>query len=222
MKYFLPSYRRELEAREHIAPYLQQRLDAPTTYTKPRNDLLQALIDESPPHQRDIANLVSALFAVHAAVHSATTFFIASAISMLSSDPDQYMPILRAELHEHLGNGKISKQLLDKLVKLDSFLRESARLNNSTLLIGETVAMQDFTFSDGTFIPKGTTLGVPMQALHTDTNAYSNPESFDPWRYSNVREKAQNIDGQWAGPGMQATDVNGISYLHFGLKQHSW
>src|SRR5437764_6288270 len=173
----MPSYTSEVRARTLISPYLQQRLDAFSASLESRDDLLQSLINEAPSHKRNVTSLVQALFAVHSAVQSATTFLIANAIFMLSSDPEQYMPELRAEIQKHLLGGKINKSVLDKLVKLDSFLRESARLNNAFLLTAERLVMQDFFFSAGTLIPKGTTLAVPQMALHCNANTYPDPTS---------------------------------------------
>jgi cytochrome P450 len=218
----MPSYTCEARARTLLSPYLQQRLDAFSAGVKPRNDLLQFLIDEAPSHERNVNHLVQALFAVHAAVQSATTFFIANAIFMLSSDPEQYMPELRAEAQKHLLGGKINKSALDKLVKLDSFLRESARLNNAFLLTAERLVMQDFCFSDGTLIPKGATLAVPQIALHCNANTYPDPTFFDPWRYARIRESMSGLEGAWGGPGMQLPDTNGSDYVHFGHNKHTW
>jgi hypothetical protein len=46
----------------------------------------------------------------------------------LAAEADKYVPELRAEILEHCVDGKIDKQTLGKLVKLDSFLRECGRM----------------------------------------------------------------------------------------------
>ena len=225
VKNFMPSHTRELRARALLAPYLQRRLDDFSAGLKQRDDLLQWLIREGPSHQRDVTHLVQSLFAVHAAVQSATTFFIANAIFMLSSDPEQYMPELRAEIYQHAPEGTFDKSVLDKLVKLDSFLRESARINNAFLLTAERLATEDFSFSDGTFVPKGTTLAVPQLAVHRDANVYPDPTFFDPWRYARTRQSMSEGGGAeetWQGPGMQVPDTNGSDYVHFGHSKHTW
>lgn len=55
------------------------------------------------------------------------------AIYCLAAEPDKYIPVLRAELLEHMIDGQITKDTLPKLVKMDSFLRESGRFNNAGL-----------------------------------------------------------------------------------------
>ena len=42
-------------------------------------------------------------------------------------------------------------------------------------------AMKDFTFSDGTFIPKGTMIGVATRSLHHDEKFYRNANVFQPF-----------------------------------------
>jgi hypothetical protein len=58
-----------------------------------------------------------------------TAVTLTAAISMLSAEPDKYIPPLRAEIEEHCPYGQLSKTGLDKCVKLDSFLRETCRFN---------------------------------------------------------------------------------------------
>ena len=53
---------------------------------------------------------------------------ITTAIYTLAAEPDKYIPALRAEVLEHCIDGKINKQSLGKLLRLDSFLRECGRM----------------------------------------------------------------------------------------------
>jgi len=53
---------------------------------------------------------------------------ITTAIYTLATEPEKYVPVLRAEVLEHCVGGRIDKQTLGKLSKLDSFLRECGRL----------------------------------------------------------------------------------------------
>jgi len=68
---------------------------------------------------------------------------------MLAAEPDKYVPALREEVLEHCIDGKFNKQILGKLVKLDSFLRECGRMeplgsskwDSEPLVSIETVAL---------------------------------------------------------------------------------
>jgi cytochrome P450 len=50
------------------------------------------------------------------------------------------------------------------------------------------MALQDYTFSDGTFIPKGTILAVPSMPHQMDADTYANPDNFEPFRFENTKE----------------------------------
>jgi len=52
---------------------------------------------------------------------------ITTAIYILAAE-SQYIPALRAEVLEHCIDGRIDKESLKKLSKLDSFLRECGRM----------------------------------------------------------------------------------------------
>ena len=57
------------------------------------------------------------------------------------------------------------------------------------------LALQDYTFSDGTFIPAGATVGIPTEAVHTDPTNYENPTEFDGFRFSSLPD-AENLRNQ--------------------------
>lgn len=75
--------------------------------------------------------------------------------------------------------------------------------------------LQDFTFSDGTFVPKGDHIctGTPM--THHKEEYYANPREFNPWRFSDMRDET--------GEGVRHQMVNTTAeYLPFGLGRHAW
>ena len=53
----------------------------------------------------------------------------------------------------------------------------------------QRVAVQDHTFSDGTTLPRGTTLGVAMQIAHLDEKIYPDALKFDPFRFVKLKEQ---------------------------------
>ena len=77
------------------------------------------------------------------------------------------------------------------------------------------MALEDFTFKDGTFIPKGTMVSVAQRATHTEAGYYDDPLTFDPWRFSRIREEEGNITKQMA-------TTASVDYIPFGLGRHAW
>lgn len=49
---------------------------------------------------------------------------------------------------------------------------------------------QDFTFSNGTTVPKGSFVLVPMHAMYTDSEVFPDANTFDAFRFSKLREQA--------------------------------
>ena len=55
-------------------------------------------------------------------------------------------------------------------------------------------ALKDFTFEDGTFIPKGTAIAAAARCVHHDDAFYPNAHEFEPFRFADLREE----DGEGA------------------------
>ena len=85
-------------------------------------------------------------------------------------------------------------------------------------------AMKDFTFSDGTFIPKGGIVSVVERPLHHDPEHYEDPETFNPWRFVELRNDAIAKDG--VGEDMKVPRFGVVStsaeYVTFGHGRHAW
>lgn len=75
--------------------------------------------------------------------------------------------------------------------------------------------LKPYTLSDGTFLPVGTFVSAASRAIHYDNANYENPEVFDGFRFSNIREE----DGEGTKHQMVAT---GTDYLPFGHGRHAW
>ena len=76
-------------------------------------------------------------------------------------------------------------------------------------------AIKDYTFSDGTFIPKGNYVSTSMAATHKGSAYYDDPFVFDPWRFADLREES--------GEGTKHQMVNAsLQYLPFGVGKHAW
>lgn len=126
-----------------------------------------------------------------------------------------------------------TKMALDCMPKVDSFFRESQRLNSigtgahlilispgfysqtyvSTVTLAR-IAIKDFKFSDGTVLPAGTFVAVPLYATHHDESVYRNPDDFDPDRFVTSNEHGNSSKIQMVTPTTE--------YIHWGLGKHAW
>lgn len=75
--------------------------------------------------------------------------------------------------------------------------------------------VKDVTMMDGTFIPKGTMVVTASDPAHFDENNYANASTFDPFRFSRMREgEGQATKHQFVNTA--------VDFLVFGHGKHAW
>ena len=82
----------------------------------------------------------------------------------------------------------------------------------------ERIAVQDFTFSGGTFIPKGTHVAAISGLLTVDEEIYEDPLTFKPFRFAEAREGAD--DALDAVKNQLST--TSARHILFGHRKHAW
>ena len=83
------------------------------------------------------------------------------------------------------------------------------------LVISDRRVLKDFTFSDGTLVPKGTHIVTAFLPAQHDPDFYGDPETFNPWRYSDARER----EGDSVRHALTSPNPD---YLIFGIGRHAW
>ncbi|KAJ3543507.1 hypothetical protein NM688_g5847 [Phlebia brevispora] len=178
------------------------------------NDMLQWLIDEEKKSGTiDVRNVVRMVLAVNfAAIHTSSNSFT-HALYHLAANPE-FIASLREEVEGILQEEGWTKAAMGKMRKLDSFMRESQRMNGINGISVMRKAMQDLKFSDGTFIPAGTLMVAAATAIHMDEENYMDPDVFNPWRFSDMREED--------GSALKHQFVNtSLDYVSFGHGKHA-
>jgi Cytochrome P450 len=155
MMYFMKTKEQQLKiARKHLLPIIKERLTllanpaAQEKDTKPvdtcKSSLIdifwcssveirsvQWLLDMSPPGKRNPEILMQRLLHLNVNAIHAPAYTVTECMVDLCRHPEIHEE-LRAEIEEVLGNksgaNTWTKENLDRLVKLDSFIRESSRL----------------------------------------------------------------------------------------------
>jgi len=74
--------------------------------------------------------------------------------------------------------------------------------------------MKDFTFSDGTTIPAGNIISLAASCMQTDPDYYSDPETFDGFRFHKIREQ----EGESSKYLISSLDLD---YVLFGHGRHA-
>ncbi|XHG04071.1 hypothetical protein AWENTII_007352 [Aspergillus wentii] len=179
---------RQAIARKHLIPYIQARLQEETP-EKPYSDSLQWVMDAAPhAGEKDPERLMFRLLHLNvAAVHTTSVTFL-NAMFDLAMHTDIHAE-LRGEIESAVQEHGWTGRALSQMRKLDSFMTESQRLAPIASSQMTRAVIQDFTFSDGTTVPKGSYVLAPMYAMYLDDDIYPNASTFDAFRFSKLREQ---------------------------------
>ncbi|EPS93542.1 hypothetical protein FOMPIDRAFT_93729 [Fomitopsis schrenkii] len=174
------------------------------------NDLLQWLVETAPHgHERTVRALVLRVLTVNfAGVHTTSAIFT-DALYYLAAYPE-HAAALREEVERIVRADGWSKASLGSMRLVNGFLKEVFRVAALNTLSLNRIALQDYTFADGTFIPKGTSVAVASRNLLLEADCYVNPTVFDPRRY----------EGEGGSPKDNSARTDD-HYLVFGHGQHA-
>ncbi|KAI1912865.1 hypothetical protein LOZ12_002781 [Ophidiomyces ophidiicola] len=156
------------------------------------------------------------LIATFVAMHT-TTICLTQVLFDLAARPEYVQP-LREELEEALKadshqDGLLHNTTMIRLRKMDSFIRESQRTNPPGLvtMLRHVTSPDGLRLASGHVIPKGTVVGI---SNHMVTRSYPEPDTFDGFRFSKLREQpGHEIRHQLATTGPDA--------LSFGHGNHA-
>ncbi|EPQ55820.1 cytochrome P450 [Gloeophyllum trabeum ATCC 11539] len=199
-----------------LKPVLDERVkaleDADGEWSSQPNDMLSWLI-ASVPKDETLDTMTRRMLGVNvAAIHTISHTFTHSCYYLAANQ--QYIAPIRKEVEEAIAEEGWTKAAFGKMYLLDSFLREVLRLNGAQAWSLNRIALKDYTFSDGTFIPKGTNIAATSHPVHTDPSVYKNPDDFDPFRFA----RAAKEDGAASKHLLVTTSLD---YLPFGHGSHA-
>ncbi|KAN0118582.1 Cytochrome P450, partial [Russula decolorans] len=201
---------------EFIRPLVEERFAKMEEYGKDwddkPNDMLMWLMSEAKGVERSVEGIARRLLVVNLAAIMMTShlYTITQILYHLLANPE-YIEPLRQEVDAVIGKEGWTKAGIDKMHKIDSFLRETQRLGGSNILVMDRLVLRPFTFSNGVTVPAGTLISVPSNATHTDERIFSNPDKFDGFRFTKLRES----EGDTTTSRYQAVATSG-SQLSFG------
>ncbi|KAL1733057.1 cytochrome P450 [Schizophyllum commune] len=178
----------------HIGAVVAQRIAEDDKYGKDREDrpvdLISWILNHTPTELRTVEDVVLRVMSFNfAAIHTSTNTF-ANVLFHLAAEPDKYLQPLRDEVEEVVAKHGWTKTAMREMYKLDSFLRESGRFNGLGCfsMTRKVVKKGGYTFSDGTKVPEGATVGVASHATHWREENYKDAHVFDGFRFSRMRE----------------------------------
>ncbi|KAH9025148.1 cytochrome P450 [Lactarius hengduanensis] len=180
---------------EFIRPMVEERFARMEEFgedwdDKP-NDLLMWLMNEAKGAERSLAGLARRMLVVNFAAIHTTSIALTCVLYRLLSNPE-YVEPLRHDVETAVAEEGWTKAGIDKMHKIDSFLRETQRLDTLNYLSLFRLSLRPFTFSNGVTIPVGTLIAAPTGAIHRDGENFPNPEEFDGFRFAKLHERDGN------------------------------
>ncbi|KAI1175879.1 cytochrome P450 [Nemania sp. FL0916] len=141
---------------------------------------------------KELANLQ--MLTATAAIHT-TRLAIIHAIYDLAARPE-YIEPLKREIDEVTkdSNGTFRKQHLTMIRKLDSFMKESQRLNPPSVATFQRKAMIPIELSNGFRIPAGTIVQCMTDMLDEAPAEWGDPYSFDGFRFYKLRSNPEDVN----------------------------
>lgn len=155
------------------------------------------------------------LFLIFAAIHT-TTMTTINSFYTLAAMPE-IVPELRDEIRAVLmEHGNFSTPALQKMEKLDSFLREVMRVYPLSWSTFQRKVYKPITLSNGQFIPAGVIIEIPAHSIVHDPERFDRPDEFDAFRHFRARRDASLGAEKKAGAGaanqMVSTSLNNLPF----------
>ncbi|KAM6492377.1 Cytochrome P450 [Amanita muscaria] len=180
---------------KHLEPFFKDRLEKEARYGKDSpekpNDAISWLVDYSSnetSHAKCIRGMILRMLLINFAALRTPTIAFTYVLFELSSRPEYVRP-MREEIETIIQQEGWSKTALGKLRKVDSFIKEILRLSNFFSTVIQRKAVKDLTFSNGVTVPAGSTIAVPLAPTQIYPEYYTDPGSFDGFRFEKMRDK---------------------------------
>ena len=168
-----------VELREVVGRILARR-----RVSEPKDDLLGRLLAATDPETEQpmadeqlIDNLLTFLLAGHETTAKALTW----SLYLLARAPD-VQGTLRAEVLAVCGTADVGASQIDGLVYTRMVLKEAMRLYPPVAIMSR-LAGRDLQLG-GQALPKGTSVLLPIYAIHRHTKLWVDPGKFDPERFT--------------------------------------
>ncbi|KAI0425479.1 cytochrome P450 [Xylaria sp. FL1042] len=180
--------RRLRTANKYIIPIVLDRLENESLSNR-HCDLIQWMLEISHRQDRNPEILTKKImFLTLAAIHT-STMSITHVLFDLCSMP-HYIEDLRQEIIESTSAHGWTLSAMNELKLLDSFMKESQRINHPGLLSFNRKVLKPLQLSDGKTIPAGSFISMPTDSVAHDPSIYPNPQQFDGYRFYRKRQES--------------------------------
>ncbi|PPJ51477.1 hypothetical protein CBER1_09225 [Cercospora berteroae] len=256
----LPNWYHYFKVRKMIAPVIEKRIadiEAEASHPHTKHDIPDDYITwhirtaraEGKLWALDISWTVRCLLALEFATIHTTLITGSNAILDIFSSKTDIQASLREEAERVFGEssnntthisaenekGIWSKQNLAKLLRTDSALRESMRIGDFASLNARKVVHPNGMYDpvENFTAPYGSSVAVLAYNRHHDPDVYSDPNTFDPYRFSRPREEfaaaaereGEKLEGkareEWLRLQNYSMTSVGKDNMAFGMGRHA-
>ncbi|KAH8673885.1 cytochrome P450 [Xylariales sp. PMI_506] len=232
-QYYIPELKSVAEhkrkAREFLAPIIAERRKMMKEGSIMPDDMLQWMLDKSDNYNLTDADMSELqLNLTLAAIHT-TTLTTALILYDLVAQPG-LVEELRKEIRDVLdANGGVpTMHALFEMKLLDSVMKESQRTNPGSLADMPLAAVRfvryvekPVTLSDGTYLPKGAMVESAHASIVNDPELYSQPESFNPRRFMDLRSGTGPDPMQYKNKEQYQFVTVTKDFMAFGYGRHA-
>ncbi|KAJ7804949.1 cytochrome P450 [Mycena olivaceomarginata] len=200
------------KAAVYLQPLIDERMKMKrhcgSSWIDKPNDFLMWLLDEFKDEDVDSADIQSRILAVNSATTHTSSYAFMQALLNMASRP-QCIERCLAEVEENTRLHGWTREGINSLAFLDSFFKESMRMNGLAAMSFPRKMMKPVTLADGTHLPVDSFVSASF-AAHFDEEYYKNPETFDAFRFVEERVRVNN-----------AMAITNSRYLPFGHGAHA-
>ncbi|CAK5282148.1 unnamed protein product [Mycena citricolor] len=186
------------------------------------NDLISWLLESAGPEGRHPEPIAARILALNMAAIHTSSMALTHALFDITSRPG-YLEPMREEAENVIRAEGWTKSALNSMHKIDSFIRETQRMqgNGPVAMSRKVIHPDGFTFSDGIKIPYGSLIFVPGKTVHYDPTIHKDPEVFNGFRYSDLREAKADNHSVEEGIFNSHMVTTSIEHLAFGHGRHA-
>jgi len=187
-----PGIRRARRARAHLHGTLESLIAEAKQKPGDRNDLLSLLTNATDPETGRSMNdidLRNNLLTFITAGHETTALALTWTFYLLSRHPEVEQRV-RDEIAAVTGGGCLRAEHIDALVYTGQVIQEATRLYPPVALIVRA-ALRDLKLGDEE-VRAGTTISIPVYAVHRHEALWEDPHRFDPGRFDPEAVKARD------------------------------
>ncbi|CAG8604549.1 430_t:CDS:10, partial [Diversispora eburnea] len=195
-KYLGPEIEKRLKDKEILGDKYKPPLDVIEYYLNEPGYGTTVVTDEYLSYITEVLMIL-----VFGSVHS-TSRQIASALYDFAGRPELWDDLYEEQVKiDKECNGELTLEYIDRMVKLDSFIRESIRSFGDIAGLMHRCMDDSFTFKNNTTIPKDRIVYIYINDSHYDKVYGPEPRSFLPYYALDNKKPASSVDKNYIAFG---------------------